>query len=168
VVKYSLRVQNFFSASWHPGGTGPPDANLGPIDISETTIARKLNLKIPASDLQLQQKLHSIEFCINAETENGPNCNAAYVYFSDRLKSKRRISHSLWCYLYTRGYCFELRHSYCGFDCGFVPKSSYTSRRRVRLLCHMLQIFLLLIIIIIMYVCYHYVVNKDEYILILI
>jgi len=29
------------------GGTGPPNVNLGPSDISETTTARKLNLKIP-------------------------------------------------------------------------------------------------------------------------
>ena len=29
-----------------PGGAGPPNVNLGPPDISETTRARKLNLKI--------------------------------------------------------------------------------------------------------------------------
>jgi len=29
------------------GGAGPPNVNLGPPDISETTTARKLNLKIP-------------------------------------------------------------------------------------------------------------------------
>ena len=47
MVKYSLRVQNFFSARWRPGGAGPPNVNLGPPDILETIRARKLNLKIP-------------------------------------------------------------------------------------------------------------------------
>ena len=36
-----------FSARWRRGGTDPPNANLGPPDISETTRARKLNLKVP-------------------------------------------------------------------------------------------------------------------------
>ena len=35
VVKYSLRVQNFFTR-WRPGGIGPPNVNLGPL------ISRKL------------------------------------------------------------------------------------------------------------------------------
>jgi len=47
VIKYSLRVQKFFSARWRPGAAGSPSVNLGPTDISETTRARKLNLKIP-------------------------------------------------------------------------------------------------------------------------
>jgi len=36
-----------FSARWRPGGAGPPNVNLGPLDASETSTARKLNLKIP-------------------------------------------------------------------------------------------------------------------------
>ena len=35
-----------FSARWRAGGAVPPNVNLGPPDISETTTARKLNLKI--------------------------------------------------------------------------------------------------------------------------
>jgi len=45
VVKYSLQVQ-YFSARWRPRSTRPPNVNLGPPDISETTRARKLNLII--------------------------------------------------------------------------------------------------------------------------
>jgi len=46
VVKYSLRVQKFF-IRWRSGGAGPPNVNLGPSDILDSTTARKLNLKIP-------------------------------------------------------------------------------------------------------------------------
>ena len=45
MVKYSLLVQKF-SARWRPGGAGPANVNLGLPDISETTRAGKLNLKI--------------------------------------------------------------------------------------------------------------------------
>jgi len=41
VVKYSLRVQIFFSL----GGAAPPNVNLGPPIISEISGARKLKLK---------------------------------------------------------------------------------------------------------------------------
>jgi len=37
------------SNSWRPGGAGPLSVNLGLPDISETTTARKLNLKIPSA-----------------------------------------------------------------------------------------------------------------------
>ena len=46
MVKYSLRVQIFFTR-WRSGGAGPPNVNLGPSDILDSTTARKLNLKIP-------------------------------------------------------------------------------------------------------------------------
>jgi len=36
-----------FSTRWRPGGTEPPNVNLGPLNISETTTARQLNFKIP-------------------------------------------------------------------------------------------------------------------------
>ena len=36
-----------FSARGRPGGVGPPSVNLGPPNISENTIARKLKLKTP-------------------------------------------------------------------------------------------------------------------------
>ena len=41
-------VCQFFSASMRLGGAGPPNLNLGPPDISETTTAIKLNLKLPS------------------------------------------------------------------------------------------------------------------------
>jgi len=47
VVKYSLRVQIFFPLGGVQEANGPPSVNLGAPDISETTIARKLNLKVP-------------------------------------------------------------------------------------------------------------------------
>ena len=47
MVKYSLRVQNFFPLGGVQEANGPPSVNLGAPDISETTIARKLNLKVP-------------------------------------------------------------------------------------------------------------------------
>ena len=37
---------NFFLATGHPGGVGPPSVNLGPPNISETTRARTLKLKM--------------------------------------------------------------------------------------------------------------------------
>jgi len=44
VVKYSLWVQIFFR--WgRSGGAGPPNLNLGPPIISESTTAKKLKLK---------------------------------------------------------------------------------------------------------------------------
>jgi len=43
VVKYYKK----FSARWRTGGAGPPNVNLEPPGISETTRAIKLNLKIP-------------------------------------------------------------------------------------------------------------------------
>jgi len=43
---YSLPYK-ICSGKWRPGGAGPPNVNLGPPDISETTTATKLNLKIP-------------------------------------------------------------------------------------------------------------------------
>jgi len=47
-MRYSTRFgYKNFSARWRPGGAGPPNVNLGPPDISDTTTARKLNLKIP-------------------------------------------------------------------------------------------------------------------------
>ena len=46
IVKYSLYVKNF-SATWRPGGVGPPSVNLGPSNISESKRARKFKLKTP-------------------------------------------------------------------------------------------------------------------------
>jgi len=45
VVKYSLWVQNFFSARGRSGGAESPNLNLNPPIISETTTARKLKLE---------------------------------------------------------------------------------------------------------------------------
>jgi len=45
IGKYLGVCQNSFFRGIR--GTGPPNVNLGPPDISETTKARKLNLKIP-------------------------------------------------------------------------------------------------------------------------
>ena len=45
IVKYSPRVQIFFSARGVLGGTGPSNVNLVPFKISETTRARMLKLK---------------------------------------------------------------------------------------------------------------------------
>ena len=42
-----LGVCQNFSAGGRAGGSGPPNVKLGPPDISKTTTARKLNLKIP-------------------------------------------------------------------------------------------------------------------------
>jgi len=44
--KYLCVCQNF-SARGPPGGAGPPNVNLGPHNISESTRARKLKLKTP-------------------------------------------------------------------------------------------------------------------------
>ena len=44
IVKYSPLVQHFSSGGVQ-GGTGPPNVNLGPPKISETTRARMLKLK---------------------------------------------------------------------------------------------------------------------------
>ena len=44
-MKYSLSVQTL-SATGRQGCVGPPSVNLGPPNISETTRARKLKLKI--------------------------------------------------------------------------------------------------------------------------
>jgi len=41
VVKYSLRVQKIFCQG-RSGGAGPPNLNLGPPIMSESTTARKL------------------------------------------------------------------------------------------------------------------------------
>ena len=46
IANYSIWVQ-FFSARGHPGGAAPSNVNLGPCNISETTTARKLKLKMP-------------------------------------------------------------------------------------------------------------------------
>ena len=56
IVMYSLYVK-IFSARWRPGGVGPPSVNLGPPDISETTRARKLKLK-------MQLDLAKYFFCV--------------------------------------------------------------------------------------------------------
>jgi len=40
------------SARGRPWGAGPPNVNLGPHNISETTRARKLNLKIPLNTIK--------------------------------------------------------------------------------------------------------------------
>jgi len=57
-----LILGTIFPARWRPGGAGPPNVNLGPPDISETTTARKLNLKIPLDmvkyPLWVQKLLH--------------------------------------------------------------------------------------------------------------
>jgi len=42
---YSPRVQKKFPLGGVQGGTGPPNVNLGPPKISETTRARMLKLK---------------------------------------------------------------------------------------------------------------------------
>jgi len=48
MVKYSLWVEKTFPLGASRGRScGPFNVNLGPPDISETTRARKLNLKIP-------------------------------------------------------------------------------------------------------------------------
>ena len=47
IGKYLRAFQNFY-ARGPPGSAGPPNVNLGPpADISETTRARNLNLKLP-------------------------------------------------------------------------------------------------------------------------
>jgi len=51
VVKFLLWVQKFFRYG-RRGGAGPPNVNLGPPNISETTTDRKLNLKIPLDMVQ--------------------------------------------------------------------------------------------------------------------
>jgi len=45
IVKYSLRVQNFFRYGRVQGGTGSRNVNLDTPKISETTRARMLKLK---------------------------------------------------------------------------------------------------------------------------
>jgi len=45
IVKYSLGVKKISPQGGVQGGTGPPNVNLGPPKISETTRARMLKLK---------------------------------------------------------------------------------------------------------------------------
>ena len=45
MVTYSPPVQKFFSLGGVEGSTGPPNVNLGPPKISETTGVRILKLK---------------------------------------------------------------------------------------------------------------------------
>jgi len=45
IVNYSPRVQKKIPLGSVQGGTGPPNINLGPRKISETTRARTLKLK---------------------------------------------------------------------------------------------------------------------------
>jgi len=46
MLKYSVWVQKKFRYG-RPGGTRPPNVNLGPPNISEATTARKLKIKTP-------------------------------------------------------------------------------------------------------------------------
>ena len=57
-----FRYKNY-SARWRPGGVGPPNVNLGPPDISETTRARKLNLKIQLDMVKYPLWVHKLLYC---------------------------------------------------------------------------------------------------------
>ena len=46
IGKYLRAFQNFY-ARGPPGSAGPPSVNLGPLNISESKRARKLELKTP-------------------------------------------------------------------------------------------------------------------------
>ena len=49
--------KNFY-ARGRPGGVGPPSVNLGPPNISESEIARKLKLKTPLDIVKYSLRVH--------------------------------------------------------------------------------------------------------------
>ena len=55
-----MSICQFFSARRPPGGAGPPNVNLGPPNISERTIARKLKLKMPLDIVKYSPQLQKI------------------------------------------------------------------------------------------------------------
>ena len=79
------RVQKF-SARRHPGGAGPPNEKLEPPDISETTTARKLNLKVPLDMVKYPhcvRKLyyttqHDLRQCLSPRQTTANNCKTAF------------------------------------------------------------------------------------------
>jgi len=57
-----LGVCQNFAARGRPWGTGPPNVNFVSPDISETTIARKLNLKIPLDVVKYSLWVHKLSY----------------------------------------------------------------------------------------------------------
>jgi len=58
-----LGVCKKFSVRGRPGAEESPNVNLGPPDISETTRARKLNLKIPLDMVKYSFWVHKLLHC---------------------------------------------------------------------------------------------------------
>ena len=70
IVKYSLWVKSF-SARGRPGGVGPPSVNLGPLNISENTRARKLKLKTPLDIVKYSPQVQKF-FATGVQRGTGP------------------------------------------------------------------------------------------------
>jgi len=74
-------------------GAGFPNVNLGPPDISETTTAKKLNLKIP---LDMVNYTHWVQQLLYYATqhEDGRHIDSTNVYLRGRLRltTARRLS----------------------------------------------------------------------------
>ena len=82
MVKYSLWVQIFFPLGGIQGCRAP-NVNFGPPDISETTRARKLNLKIPLDMVKYPLWIQKLLYC-TIQHEGGRHIDFRQMSISPR------------------------------------------------------------------------------------